>query len=299
MHRESDPKTEKLLRLAEAIAEGTDVDWDTVSDDDAETQDTVSRLKTLETLIHAHRDLPDTAPVAQKTSPMSENLLQWGPLLIKKKIGQGLMGEVYEAQDAEAGKTVSLLLRRPDWPLGETESEWFLKEMKSLSLIDHPSLISIEGYGLHENRAGIWVNPITSPSVEEGLVVRGGFTVGDCIHFAECILGVLIEMHQVGLLHRDLSAPKIFWTDGMEPQFFDVGSVLDRPPASLTNPSHPSVSPTSDLEMLSHLLVHLRKSVRGRITELTPCLESRYQELQSGNSESTREAWVNRMAELL
>ena len=64
-----------------------------------------------------------------------------GEYLIKRLVGEGGMGKVYEAEERLSGRRVALKVLRPELTRNEDGRRMFLNEMQILAHLEHPSLV--------------------------------------------------------------------------------------------------------------------------------------------------------------
>lgn len=149
-----------------------------------------------------------------------------GPYRIVRLLGQGGMGQVYEAEQSEPVKRrVALKLARGGL-LSEAARVRFLAERQSLALLDHPNIAKIFDAG---STAGgqLWFvmelvhgQPITRWSAEKKL------TVHQCIELFLPICEAVQHAHQKGVIHRDIKPSNLLVIDDGaigQPRVIDFG----------------------------------------------------------------------------
>jgi len=149
-----------------------------------------------------------------------------GPYRIIRLLGQGGMGQVYEAEQSEPVKRrVALKLARGEL-LSEAARVRFLAERQNLALLDHPNIAKIFDAG---STAGgqLWFvmelvhgQPITRWSVEKKL------TAHQCIELILPICDAVQHAHQKGVIHRDIKPSNLLVIDDGaigQPRVIDFG----------------------------------------------------------------------------
>src|SRR5688500_14446901 len=123
------PEAARLLPLAESIADGSPVDWESAETDaPAGERESIRELRVLADPVLLHRPLPggDREPhaaVASTTTPRpgttaaaldttAPAIGSWGHLALVERLGGGTAGEVYRAWDRQLECDVALKLLR-------------------------------------------------------------------------------------------------------------------------------------------------------------------------------------------
>ncbi len=149
-----------------------------------------------------------------------------GRYLVKRILGGGRFGTVYEAFDDLLHRTVAV--KQPhQGTLSNTETEMFAAEARHLAQLNHPGIVPVYDFGIAENgRCYVvtrWIDGIT---LAKALQQRQFFwqeaaqlmsRVADALHFAHC--------HQI--VHRDLKPANILLDHGGQPYVADFGLALN------------------------------------------------------------------------
>ena len=64
-----------------------------------------------------------------------------GEYLVKRLVGEGGMGKVYEAEERLSKRRVALKVLRPELTKNEEGRKLFLNEMRILAHLEHPNLV--------------------------------------------------------------------------------------------------------------------------------------------------------------
>lgn len=147
--------------------------------------------------------------VGQMLARLRHEARRLGQYTLQKKIGEGGMGAVYQAQHA--------LLRRPTavkmikaHEMDESTRGRFEREVQATAQLTHPNTIAIYDYG-HTDEGVFYY----AMEYLEGLtlheLVRSYGTVGQAraVHILKQVLGSLNEAHSAGLVHRDIKPANI------------------------------------------------------------------------------------------
>ena len=66
-----------------------------------------------------------------------------GPYEVLAKLGEGGMGEVYQARDTRLGRLAALKVIRGDWAADPDRHRRFIREAQSASALNHPAILTI------------------------------------------------------------------------------------------------------------------------------------------------------------
>src|SRR5258705_3789962 len=130
------------------------------------------------------------APPAHKKENQTETLFLWGSLEVRRLIGAGSFGEVYEAWDPTLHREVALKLRSP-----ETGALRWLDEARNLARVRHPHVLTVHGADVLDGRAGIWTERLLGRTLEEELSTAGPFTEAEVVRIGRDIASALAAVH--------------------------------------------------------------------------------------------------------
>lgn len=144
---------------------------------------------------------------------------------IERIIGGGGMGEVMLARHRVLGRPTAVKVIRPDRVSPET-LERFEREVKLASQLSHPNTIEIYDYGRTESGVFYYaMEYVDGPDLAELVVTDGALPPSRAIHILIQICSSLREVHDRGLVHRDIKPQNVMLCErGGEP---DVVKVLD------------------------------------------------------------------------
>lgn len=74
---------------------------------------------------------------------------------IRAKIGEGGMGEVYLAQDAELGRPVAIKILPEHLASDHQRVQRFVQEAKAASALNHPHILTLPGAAASRGAAGV------------------------------------------------------------------------------------------------------------------------------------------------
>ena len=221
-----------LLKLAESIADGNTIDWDSAESSAAHDDKAVIRqLRILSNLAVLHRSLPlDAAagpggPFMRRTSD-SPAIGKWAHLTLVERLGGGTFGDVYRAWDARLEREVALKLLRVDESAeaDDLSSSRIAREGRLLARIRHQNVIAVHGVDAHDNRVGLWMDLVRGVTLEEQLASHGAFSATEAAAIGIDLCRALAAIHAAGLIHRDFKAQNVMRELGGRIVLMDLGT---------------------------------------------------------------------------
>jgi serine/threonine protein kinase/Flp pilus assembly protein TadD len=134
---------------------------------------------------------------------------QIGPYTVRRVIGQGGMGTVYEArQDGDITRRVALKLIRPGMESREILAR-FSAERQALALMNHPNIATAYDVGVTDAGRPYFAmeyvdgRPLTQHCDERAL------TIGERLDLFLQVCDAVVHAHQKGIVHRDLKPSNV------------------------------------------------------------------------------------------
>ncbi len=127
---------------------------------------------------------------------------------VRREIGRGGMGRVYEAWNPTIGKRVAIKVL--DGLVDENGIERFLREARAASAIESPHIVQIFDTGeADDGRPFIVMELLRGRSLADH-VVEGPLAADEVVRVAIQIARGLARAHDAGIIHRDLKPENIF-----------------------------------------------------------------------------------------
>jgi serine/threonine protein kinase len=141
---------------------------------------------------------------------------------IAGKIGEGGMGEIYEAQDTELDRKVALKVL----PSGVSENpdrlERFRREAKAIAALNHPNVITIHGIEEAESRRFLVMELVEGQSLDK-MIPSGGLPLPAVFDIAIPMAEALAAAHARRIVHRDFKPSNVMVTPGGRVKVLDFG----------------------------------------------------------------------------
>jgi serine/threonine-protein kinase len=221
-------ETDRLLKLAGSIADGSAVDWkEADAGASGSERELIEYLRVLEQLVAAHKAVSagnDVAPAPHSfaVAPERQPLGKWAHLVLYEVLGTGSYGEVYRAWDRQLQREVALKLLKK--PAASPDDNQIINEARLLALIDHPNVVPVFGVAMHEQRVGLWMKLIRGTTLAHHLSTQGPFSAQEACLIGIDLCSALAEIHRQGLIHRDIKAQNVMRQDGGRIVLMDLGT---------------------------------------------------------------------------
>lgn len=162
-----------------------------------------------------------------------------GKYEIRRLLGAGGMGAVYEALHTEIGKRVAVKVLAPELAAAPGARSRFLREAQLASKISHPNIVNVNDVGNEAGRAFIVMEFLDGEDLSSRLDRTGPMPVIELVDIMLPVCSAVDEAHRAGITHRDLKPQNIFLATGprgMEPKVLDFGisKGKDTKPGALT-----------------------------------------------------------------
>lgn len=145
---------------------------------------------------------------------MAEQLEKLGKYAIRRELGRGAMGIVYEGHDPMIDRRVALKTVRKD-QLERTEAEEILsrfrREAQAAGRLNHPNVVNVYEYGEDpDGTAFIAMEYVEGRELKDYFDKQERFSLPEIVRIMRELLGALGHAHQHGIVHRDIKPANIF-----------------------------------------------------------------------------------------
>ncbi len=127
---------------------------------------------------------------------------------VTAKIGEGGMGEVYQARDTTLDRDVALKVLPEAFTADPDRLARFQREAKVLASLNHPNIGGIYGLESAEDTQALVLELIEGPTLADR-IAEGPIPVDEALEIAKQIADALEAAHEQGIIHRDLKPANV------------------------------------------------------------------------------------------
>ena len=155
-------------------------------------------------------------------------------------IGEGGMGQVYQATDTQLGREVALKILPDAFAADPDRLARFQREAQVLASLNHPGIAAIYGIEKSEETQALVLELVEGPTLADR-IAHGPIPIDEALPIAKQIAEALEAAHEAGVIHRDLKPANIKVREDGTVKVLDFGlaKALD-----MTPKGDPSQSPT-------------------------------------------------------
>jgi serine/threonine protein kinase len=155
---------------------------------------------------------------------------------LRRHIGTGGMGVVYEARDQVLDESVALKLLRADLPLGDEGLAAVVAEVRLTRRVTHPNVVRTHDVGLAGDARFLVMEYVEGVSLADLLARHGRLPVPAAVVVGLQLCRALEVVHARGVLHRDVKPPNILFTAEGQVKLTDFGVAALRDAAGAAAP---------------------------------------------------------------
>jgi tRNA A-37 threonylcarbamoyl transferase component Bud32/DNA-binding response OmpR family regulator len=170
----------------------------------------------------AAASLPGVSKDPKPVAPVAHQIPGYTLL---QKIGESEAAAVYLAISEDVGHNVALKVskRKHSGDPNDTGQRaiMFQREFEAIAALDHPSIIDLFDYGIHEGVEYLAMEYFPCGDLKARL--QNPLTADEAIAFLQEIARSLKVVHEAGIIHRDLKPPNVMLRDDGSVVLIDFG----------------------------------------------------------------------------
>jgi serine/threonine protein kinase len=159
-------------------------------------------------------------------------------------IGEGGMGQVWQAIDTKLGRDVALKILPEAFASDPDRLARFEREAHVLASLNHPNIAAIHGIEDSEGTKALVLELVEGPTLADR-IAKGPIPVDEALPIAKQIAEALEAAHEAGVIHRDLKPANIKVREDGTVKVLDFGLAKALDPSPTGDPSQ---SPTLTAE---------------------------------------------------
>jgi serine/threonine-protein kinase len=139
-----------------------------------------------------------------------------GEYVVRRMVGEGGMGKVYEAEERLSKRRVALKVLRPELTRSEEGRKLFLNEMQILAQLEHPNVVRSLATCEVDGQLVMALEYLDGRTLRDELVDKGRLAWPEAVRIAVAIAEGLAAAHaqQPAIVHRDLKPENVMLLEG-------------------------------------------------------------------------------------
>jgi serine/threonine protein kinase len=160
----------------------------------------------------------DTRPYPFLAPPQGpDELGRLGPYLVRKVLGVGAMGVVFEAEDPQLRRPVALKVMKPSLAAFAEYHKRFMREAQLAASIDHDHIVTIYQVSEDGGVPYLAMKLLQGETLEDRLGrIPGGLDPAEVMRIGREVAEGLDAAHKKGLVHRDIKPANIWLEQGRD-----------------------------------------------------------------------------------
>ena len=175
----------------------------------------------------------------QQIMPLSAGT-RLGHYNVTALLGEGGMGQVWQATDTQLGRQVALKILPDAFASDPDRLARFKREAQILASLNHPNIAAIYGIEEAEGTRALVLELVEGPTLADR-ISKGPIPLDEALPIAKQIAEALEAAHEAGVIHRDLKPANIKVREDGTVKVLDFGLAKALAPSSEGDPSE---SPT-------------------------------------------------------
>ena len=200
-------------------------------------------------------------PASGQPSAKPQGTQMLGDYRLLRKLGEGGMGAVYEAEHLKLERHVALKVLPQKFTNDPTFLERFQREAKSAAALNHTNIIQLYDIGEDRGHHFFGMEFVDGESAQERLQREGKLTLEWALHVVRGVAEALRYAHQRQIIHRDIKPDNIMLTKdghvkladlGLAKKMGDVTSGVTQTGAGMGTPYYMAPEQAEDARSVDH-----------------------------------------------
>jgi serine/threonine-protein kinase len=165
----------------------------------------------------------------RETPEADERVLPGTRYRILRKIGEGAMGNVFEAEHIDLGRRVAIKVLTAEHATSSDYAARFRREARALSRLSHPNLVTLHDFGqATDGRLYCAMEFLQGQTLDDCLERDGALSWREALKLGAQAASALRDAHHVGIIHRDLKPSNLFLCEDGSLKMLDFGVARKR-----------------------------------------------------------------------
>lgn len=166
---------------------------------------------------------PECAGNGSELPGIMARIARLGDFHLLKKLGEGGMGEVFQARQIGLDRDVAVKVLASHAVNDATFVQRFQREARVMAKLAHPHILSCYAVGEQRGLHYLAIEYAAGGSLADWLKKLGKLSVGDALHVVMVVADALQHAHESELIHRDIKPENILITGQGVVKVADLG----------------------------------------------------------------------------
>jgi serine/threonine-protein kinase len=164
--------------------------------------------------------------MAARLSPNDPAMVLGTPYRLRRKIGEGASGAVWEAEHTELARPIALKILAPEHASSAGALERFRREARAVASLSHPNLVGILDFGKSLDGRVFLAMELLVGETLDAKIRRGPLPWREAARICVEAARGLSAAHAAGLVHRDIKPQNLMLTTDGAVKLLDFGVAM-------------------------------------------------------------------------